>query len=38
LRADGTTDLPYRIRLTRPDNSVESFLVFPQTGTVRFER
>ena len=38
LRADGTTDKPYRIRLTRPDNSVESFLVFSQTGTIRFER
>ena len=38
LRADGTTDKPYRIRLTRPDNSVEAFLVFPQTGTIRFER
>ena len=38
LRADGTTDKPYRIRLTRPDDSTESFLVFPQTGTIRFER
>jgi prepilin-type N-terminal cleavage/methylation domain-containing protein len=38
LRADGTTDKPYRIRLTRPDDSTEFFLVFPQTGTIRFER
>jgi len=38
LRADGTTDLPYRIRLERPDGGIESFLIFPQTGTVRFER
>ncbi len=38
LRADGTTDKPYRVRLTRPGGGVESFLVFPQTGTIRFER
>jgi prepilin-type N-terminal cleavage/methylation domain-containing protein len=38
LRADGTTDLPYRIRLERPEGGIESFLIFPQTGTVRFER
>jgi prepilin-type N-terminal cleavage/methylation domain-containing protein len=38
LRPDGTTDLPYRILLERPEGAVESFLIFPQTGTVRFER
>jgi prepilin-type N-terminal cleavage/methylation domain-containing protein len=38
LRSDGTTDKPYRIRLERPNGAVESFLVFPQTGTVRHER
>jgi hypothetical protein len=38
LSTDGTTDRPYRIRLTRPGGGVELFLVFPETGTIRFER
>jgi type II secretory pathway pseudopilin PulG len=38
LRPDGSTDLPYRIRLERVDGSVDSFFVFPQTGTIRLER
>ncbi len=35
LRPDGTTDTTYRIRLERSDGIVDSFLVFPETGTVR---
>jgi prepilin-type N-terminal cleavage/methylation domain-containing protein len=37
IKPDGTTDMPYRIHISRTDGSADDFVVQPATGTLRKE-